>query len=144
MGKASFDVGRRERVLALVAVGFTVEQAAAAVGASTSTIARWVARGRAPGAPEAYRLFAERLDVIRAEAEEERREAVEEADPGPLIDNFTWLEPDRMGELTEEEQQRARRVFCEANDPRPPRFTAAEWKLERARILRGERDWRPA
>jgi hypothetical protein len=76
----------------------------------------------------------------RAEREEARQE--ESSEQEPLIDAMTWLEPAHMGELTEEQRQRARELFVAESDKRPPGWMSAEqWKRERREILAGERDW---
>ncbi|MCW3064784.1 MAG: hypothetical protein JWN32_1956 [Solirubrobacterales bacterium] len=136
----TFSLERRERFLALLAVGYSVEAAAAAAETSRQTVARWLARGRAEGAPVEHASFARRFDEIRAA--EAEAEAVEPEQEEPLIDGMTWLEPERMAELTEEQRQRAREIFVAECDARPPaRMTDAEWKRERREILRGEADW---
>jgi hypothetical protein len=62
----AFSLERRERFLALLAVGKSIEEAAAVVCVSRTTIARWCARGRIPAATTEHAWFAERYDAIRA------------------------------------------------------------------------------
>ena len=81
-----FTMERRERFLALLSVGHTVESAAAVAGTSRQTVVRWAARGRVPGAPAEAAGFAQRLDAIRdgkAEDVARHREAEAEAEPPP-------------------------------------------------------------
>ena len=91
---AEFSVGARERFLALMAVGYSLEAAAAAAGTSRTTVHRWLALGRALGASAEHRAFAERLDAIREGGAEDgvrlpdeeelaldRRDREDEADP---------------------------------------------------------------
>lgn len=148
MRKARFSLERRERFLALLSVGQTVEGAAAAAGTSRQTVGRWVARGRVPGGSPEYRAFSERFDAIRSgEAEDvaRRREAEQEEEEEPGLDPFTFLSPAEMSELTEPQRQRAREVFIDAQDARPPPWlTAEEWQIRRGLILRGEWDVLPA
>jgi hypothetical protein len=114
-----FDLARRERFLALMAVGKTIEEAAATAGISRTSVARWAARGRAPDALTEHRSFAERFDAIRQEFAE--RDAADEHEPSPAAewvegDPFVALAPDEMAELTPEQQQRAREVSEAAHE----------------------------
>jgi hypothetical protein len=97
-----FSLPVRERLLALLAVGCSIEDAAAIAGTSRQTVSRWAARGRAPDAPAEYAAFAERFDSIRSgEAEDvARRREAEEEPAAPVFgdsdyrDEFTDLEWD--------------------------------------------------
>ncbi len=114
----AFTPAARERFLALLAVGYSVEAAAAAAGTSRTTVARWAARGRAAGASAEHRAFAERLDAVRAEGEAllvEQREAERVPVFGDVdyVDEMTALEPDAMALLTPEQRERAMEL-CEA------------------------------
>jgi hypothetical protein len=112
-------------------------------------VRRRAARGRAPGASPEHEEFAARLDAVReglAEDVAARAEPVEEEPPrfgdAGYIDAMTWLEPERMAELTEEQRQRAREAYVAECDAHPPGWLSAkEWQGERTAILRGERDW---
>lgn len=116
-----FTMERRERFLALLSVGHTVESAAAVAGTSRQTVVRWAARGRVPGAPAEAAGFAQRLDAIRggkAEDVARHREAEAEAEPPPdhpwrwVLDGdpFVSEEPAAMAMLTPEQQEQARAV----------------------------------
>jgi transposase len=147
MSRSGFTLEQRECVLARLAVGSTVEEAAAAAGVSATTISRWITRGRAPGAPPAYVEFARRVAAARAEAAEnvaKRREEDEPlvfGDPG-YVDPHTWICPSEMAPLTPELRQQARECYVESHPDPPPWLSSAEWRVECAGILRGERDWR--
>jgi transposase len=79
-----FDLQARERLLALLTVGQSMEEATAAAGTSRTTVARWAARGRVEGAPPEYASFAKQLDAIRAAKADEREEASAEDDEEAL------------------------------------------------------------
>ncbi len=121
----SFDLAARERFLALVSVGQTVEMAAAIAGTSRQTVSRWAARGRAPGASAEYATFAVRLDAIRSGLAEDvarRLAAEQEPDEGPDLDDpFLLWEPSSMAKLTPEQQ----RIVTER--------TLARWDVVQAR-----------
>jgi hypothetical protein len=95
-----FTETRRERFLAKLEDGRSVEQAAADVNVNPSTPARWAARGRA-GASPGTQEFAERFDAIRAGngnrlTEDDVRRALEQAiRKGSVTAMRTWL--DRYG-----------------------------------------------
>jgi transcriptional regulator with XRE-family HTH domain len=140
----SFNLPARKRFLARLERGYTLEDAAAAAGTSRATVARWLARGRAPGAPPAHREFTKRFDAIRAAEDAEPQEPPHFGDEG-YVDAMTYLEPARMAELADEQRQHAREVFVAHFDAHPPAWqTAEEWQDERARILSGTWDWQPA
>ena len=61
---AKFTSERRERLLTLLETGRTVEDAAASVGVSPTTVQRWAARGREAVSPDEAE-FAERFDAVR-------------------------------------------------------------------------------
>lgn len=107
-----FDLARRERFLALLAVGKTIEEATAIVGISRTSVARWAARGRVPDAAAEHRSFAERFDAIRQEFA--GQDAADEQEPSLAAewvrDPFVALAPDEMAELTPDQQQCAREV----------------------------------
>src|ERR1700681_2992292 len=100
----SFSIAIRERFLALLAVGYSVEAAAAAAGTSRTTVARWAARGREPGASPDHATFAARLDAIREGAAEDvaQRQEAEQEPTVPVfgdadfVDSLTWLSPEDM------------------------------------------------
>jgi len=73
--RPTFDLQARERLLALLTVGVSMEEATAAAGTSRTTVARWLARGRVEGGPPEYVSFARRLDAIREASAKERQEA---------------------------------------------------------------------
>jgi transposase-like protein len=60
-----FDASKRERLLSVLREGQSVTEAAASVGVSTTTIAKWAACGRAPDADAEHREFATAYDAIR-------------------------------------------------------------------------------
>lgn len=68
----SFTAERRERLLTLLGAGRNVEEACASAGVGRSTVSRWAARGRGPGADADARSFAERFDAIREGRGEDR------------------------------------------------------------------------
>jgi hypothetical protein len=156
----AFTLELRERFLALVTVGKSVEEAAAVVGISRTTIARWAARGRVPDATTEHSWFAQRLDAIRtAKAEDvaQHREEPDAAEDPPehpyrsLIyervrggDPFVWLSPDEMAELTEEQRQRARQAHIAEVDARSLHLQPENWQEKRALILSGTWDVAPA
>jgi Homeodomain-like domain len=76
MAANAFSLPVRERLLALLAVEYSTQEACAVAGISRQTVARWAARGRVPGAPAEHADFATRLDAIR----EGMAEAVAEAE----------------------------------------------------------------
>ena len=125
----TFNLPARERFLALLAVGATVETAAADAGTSRTTVHRWLGRGRAGGDREAA-TFAKRFDELQAEKaasqepqqadrdvaaegspeDRHRRMILDWLDQG---DPFIALEPDSMALLTAEQQERAIKVSQE-------------------------------
>src|SRR5689334_9510280 len=56
----AFDERKRERLLTVMEVGQTVEQACAITGIGRATVTRWVAAGRRPDAPAEVREFSRR------------------------------------------------------------------------------------
>jgi hypothetical protein len=126
MGEATgFTLECRERFLALLAVGYSVEAAAAAAGTSRTTVSRWTARGETPGASLEHAAFAQRLATIRrAQAE---KALAEEADALPATHPYSWvldgdpfvaMSPEEMAMLTPEQQQHARQVTRAADRER--------------------------
>jgi hypothetical protein len=85
MAANAFSLPVRERFLALLAVEYSTEEAAATAGISRQTVARWAARGRVPGARAEHADFAARLDAIR----EGMAEAVAEAEADELDDAWS-------------------------------------------------------
>ena len=136
---AEFDVGRRERVLALLRVGLSVEEAAADAGVNTATVWRWRARGRAPGASVEAASFAERFDQVRAEVEGEARASSEAEDLDRLEredeeDPFCQLGGDALGEAW-----RARVARREGKPPPEPVLPPSRdeaWAAHQARLAR--------
>ncbi|MEA2202323.1 MAG: hypothetical protein QOI89_2919 [Solirubrobacteraceae bacterium] len=115
-----FDLQARERLLALLTVGVSMEEAAAAAGTSRQTVARWAARGRVEGAPAEYVSFAKRLDAIggaQAEDVAERPDVPGDPPEHPYRsqvwgwvqagDVFTAISPRELAELTEEQAAEA-------------------------------------
>jgi hypothetical protein len=115
----TFDLERRERLLALLAVGKSVEEAAAEVGISRPTIARWAARGRVPDATTEHERFARRLDAIRSgEAEDVLQGEAKAAETAegelPATHPYRWAlegdpfvvgSPDELALLTPEQRE---------------------------------------
>lgn len=98
-----FDLARRERFLALIAVGYSIERAAAAVDVSRQTVNRWASQGREAGASAEHASFAERLDEARREGKAAAtvdQAAVREAELDALDekDPFCQLPGDALGE----------------------------------------------
>src|SRR5947208_16168656 len=58
----------------------------------------------------ARRGSAESAEAVLARRRREQRAAEEAEAEEPHIDSMTWLHPDEMSELTEEQRQRAREV----------------------------------
>ena len=114
-----FTLRLRERFLALIGVGQTIEQASAEVGISAVTVRRWAARGRALDASVDHRSFADRLDATRAEAAEAARREVEEAERPErnLDDPFLALEvaarPEAFPNLSPEEIEHVLKLGAE-------------------------------
>ena len=80
----AFTLERRERFLALLTVGMTVERAAADV-ISRTTISRWAARGRVPDATTERARFAKRYDDVRStQAEDTAQREPEPVEDSPL------------------------------------------------------------
>jgi hypothetical protein len=115
----AFDLERRERFLALLAVGKSVEEATAIVDVSRPTILRWAARGRVPDAMAEHARFAERFDAIRSQADDvaaqRRPEPAEDPPEHPYRsmiygwalngDVFVAASPDELAELTPEQRE---------------------------------------
>jgi hypothetical protein len=65
MSIARFVPARRERLLTLLETGRSMEDACSEAAVSRSTVSKWAARGRLPGAEPDMADFARRLDAIR-------------------------------------------------------------------------------
>jgi hypothetical protein len=139
-GRVAFTLERRERFLALISVGVSIEAACASAGTSRTTVHRWLATGRAADADAEHRSFAERFDQLAIDRDQ-AAELVARDEEESLIDAMTFLEAERMAELTEEQRQRARELFVAELDTDPP--AGLDWERERRLILRGERDPEP-
>jgi transposase len=72
MTRIKFDAAARERFLALLGAGRTIEEACATVGISRATVSKWRARGRRPGADDEAAAFAVAFDAIREGRGEQR------------------------------------------------------------------------
>jgi Homeodomain-like domain len=83
---AEFDLPRRERLLALLKVGLSVEEACADAGINPATVWRWRTRGLAPEASAEAASFAERMDAVRAATAESEREERADSEEEPLVD----------------------------------------------------------
>lgn len=66
---SEFTQSRVSAILAAVRLGMSFKDAAACAGVSYMTFNRWRERGMAPNAPEEYCDFCRRLDVARAEVQ---------------------------------------------------------------------------
>jgi hypothetical protein len=101
----AFTLERRERFLALLTVGKSVEEAAAIVGISRTTIVRWAARGRVPDATTEHARFAQRFDAIRLAADQESKDdddVVADLDALDAEDPFCVLAGDPFGDAWRE------------------------------------------
>ena len=88
----------------MVAVGYSIEKAAALAGISRTTIARWAARGRAPDAAIEHATFAQRLDALRSGQPEDVDCSAGNAEELPTTHPYRWaLEGDPFVVMSPEE-----------------------------------------
>ena len=132
----AFDVTARERLLAFLEAGWTLEAAAAAAGTSRTTVNRWAARGWHDPDGEAGE-FAARFDALRATPPPPEPRTTEDLPPDPprayaervwswvlAGDPFVALSPDEMALLTPEQAEVARSVHADG-PPSPQRVLDA-------------------
>lgn len=112
MSSTRFTTEKRERLLALVELGWTIERACVETGVSRQTVNASATRGREPSASSEQADFARRLHELRQEQQEA---------PDPpehpyrsLIygwvqagDPFVGISPDELAELTPEQRLHA-------------------------------------
>lgn len=118
MRAGRFTPERRERLLVLLELGRSLEEACASAQITRATVAKWAARGRLPDADAEVADFARRLDAIRVGADGAR---LTEDDALRLLERAA-----RRGSVAAikallqrlgEEGEPAREPMCEEVDP---------------------------